>query len=123
LRAQVAWAHVGLPKKDLHDLLGDSPSCGPPVSWSLAKIWRYGDVEFHFHDKAQNINLIFFDHDHLLMVARHSYWIPGLLRKGLCARTLRVNLLRQVSFFQSSVRITIQTSASLSLAPTSISYL
>ena len=58
--------HCGLPREDLRKLLGDPPNWAAPASSaSRAKIWRYGDVEFHFSKDLQNVWMIFSDHDHL----------------------------------------------------------
>jgi len=57
--------HCGLPREDLRKLLGDPPNWAAPASSaSRAKLWRYGDVEFHFFD-LQNVGMIFSDHDNL----------------------------------------------------------
>jgi hypothetical protein len=66
---QLGPLRCGLSKADLRTLLGDPPD------WSMskkvkigsgAKIWRYGNVEFHFPDQAgQFLWMIFSDHDDL----------------------------------------------------------
>ena len=75
--------HCGLTREDLRGLLGDPPSWGLAGSRSRATIWRYGDVEFHFHDNAHNIWLIFSDHDHLADGGETLVLDPWVIQKGL----------------------------------------
>lgn len=76
--------HCGLPREDLRNLLGDPPNWGCPAttSWLRAKVWRYGDVEFHFHKHLQNVWLIYSDHDHLADAGETICLDPWIVQKG-----------------------------------------
>lgn len=81
----------GLPREDLRSLLGDPPKWGLGISWTLANIWRYGDVEFHFHD-TQNIRVIFSDHDHLAHGGETLVLDPWVVQKGLPRTEFEIEL-------------------------------
>lgn len=67
------------------------PSWGLGISWSRAKIWRYGDVEFHFHN-TQNITVIFSDHDHLADGGETLMLDPWVVQKGLPRTEFEIEL-------------------------------
>lgn len=70
-----------LSHEELRTLLGAPGGWGPQATQEQAKIWRYGDIEFHFSNRK--VFLIFSDHGDMT-VANGSLQIdPWILRRGL----------------------------------------
>ena len=55
--------HLGLTRDQLRGYLGAPEDWGPaPKSERYAQIWKYGDIEFHFHFKEDALVSLFADH-------------------------------------------------------------
>ena len=54
---------LGISRAELQGCLGDPKNWGPhPKAKTHASIWKYGDIEFHFHFKEDTLAGIFTDH-------------------------------------------------------------
>ncbi len=54
---------LGISRAELQGCLGDPENWGPyPKAKIHASIWKYGDIEFHFHFKVDALVCIFSDH-------------------------------------------------------------
>jgi hypothetical protein len=71
----------GLPRDELQNLLGIPEMWGTQDKLSIADLWRYGNVEFHFCD--HQVSFIFSDGDDLCTGGESWSIDPGIIRKGL----------------------------------------
>ena len=83
---------LGMRHGDLERLLGTPPLWGPQSGVQRAKVWRYGDVEFHFAD--WQLHTIFSDHDTLSHGGPTLRIAPWLVRPGLSIAELEEELSR-----------------------------
>jgi hypothetical protein len=71
----------GVPRDELQKLLGIPGMWGTQDKLSIADIWRYGNVEFHFSD--HQISFIFSDGDDLCDGGKMLSIDPWIVHKGL----------------------------------------
>jgi hypothetical protein len=71
----------GLPRDELQGLLGVPEMWGTQDKLSIADLWRYGNVEFHFFD--HQVSFIFSDGDDLCDGEKTLLIDPWIVRKGL----------------------------------------
>jgi hypothetical protein len=71
----------GLPRDELQRLLGVPEMWGTQDKLSIADIWRYGNVEFHFG--GHQVSFIFSDGDDLCDGGKMLSIDPWIIRKGI----------------------------------------
>ena len=77
----VGSATVSITMSYFRELLGNPSDWGTQLTQERAKIWRYGDIEFHFSD--WKIYLIFSDHGDMTRASESLQIDPWILRRGL----------------------------------------
>ena len=71
----------GLSHTELRELLGMPTGWGIDQKMEVARIWRYGDIEFHFNDNV--VWMLYSDHNHMTIGAGLLEIDPWILRRGL----------------------------------------
>lgn len=71
----------GITQAEIQAILGSPQLWGPQQSAKQARIWRYGDVEFHFDN--WRIWLIFSDHNNLTNGGSSLQLDPWIIRRGM----------------------------------------
>jgi hypothetical protein len=71
----------GLPRNELQHLLGIPDLWGTQEKLSIADLWRYGNIEFHFCD--HQVSFIFSDGDDLCNGGKMLSIDPWIIRKGM----------------------------------------
>jgi hypothetical protein len=72
---------LGMPRAKLQNLLGLAPDWSAGTARGRADIWRYGDLEFHFHDGR--VSLVFSDHENLTEGGPTLKIDPWIICRGL----------------------------------------
>jgi len=75
---------LGLSQTELRELLGEPSGWGIDQKVDNARIWRYGDIEFHFSDRV--VCMLYSDHNHMTVGAGLLEIDPWVVRRGLSCR-------------------------------------
>ena len=90
---------LGISHTELQGYLGDPKNWGPyPKAKQHAGIWKYGDIEFHFHFKEDALVGIFSDHVETLNGGNAINLDPWIFHGGLLAFDALERLAAAISY-------------------------